>query len=178
MLRIVSATVAVAAITLQGAGPCTSRSGFDDDEPVVASVSFEPVDGSWDMQWVNRGSGGLQFGDTERYRVTLTGVDSPGAQDRRLQIMAGSTIIGIMQVHFPGGTAAPTFRYRTNEGAGVTPGGAMDLTDGTFWLGCTSPNRHVRGNADHGTGTQSNVSVRLAYQHDVGTPARTIRCLP
>jgi hypothetical protein len=90
--------------------------------------------------------------------------------------MAGSTIIGIMEVNFPGGTEAPTFLYRSNEGARVTPADAVDLTNGDFWLGCASPNRYVRGNKDHATRVPSNVSVRLAWQHNVSTPAQTIRC--
>lgn len=158
-----------------GFGPCTGRTGGGND-PVVGAISFTPVDGSWDIRYVSRPKNSIQFADTERYTVTLTGVNSPGALDRNLQIMAGSTQIGTMQVHFPGGTAAPTFVYRTNEGARVTPAGASDLTNGEFWLGCTSPNQYVRGNKDHATGVPSNVSVRLAWQHNVSTAAQTIRC--
>jgi hypothetical protein len=175
-MRISKFVVAVMAVCCLTAGPCTERSGFDPDEPVVASISFTPVDGTWDIRFVNRPSNSIQFADTERYRVTLTGTNSPRAQSRRLQIMAGSTQIGNMEVNFPAGTAAPTFNYRPNEGANVTPAGAVNLTGGEFWLGCTSPNRYVRGNKGHATSTSSNVSVRLAWQHNVTTPAQAIRC--
>lgn len=175
-MRITKLVVAVAAVGLLTAGPCTGRGGFDADEPVVGSISFTPVDGSWNIQYVSRPSNSIQFSDTERYRVTLTGINSPSSQTRRLQIMAGSTIIGIMELNFPTGTGAPTFLYRANENARVTPAGAVDLTNGEFWLGCTSPNRYVRGNNDHATSTSANVSVRLAWQHNVSTPAQSIRC--
>lgn len=176
MPRITKLVLAIAAVPVLTGALCLGRTP-PGNEPQVNGIDFAPIDGTWDIRWVNR-PGGILFSDTERYRVTLTGVSSPGAQSRNLQIMAGSTIIGIMRVDFPGGTGAPTFRYNANEGARVTPSGAVDLTNGEFWLGCTSPNRHVRGNRDHGTGTQSNVSVRLAWEHGTSSPARTIRCLP
>ena len=176
-MRIISKVMfAVSIVSCLGYGPCTGRTGGDPNAPVVGAISFAPVDGSWDIRYVSRPSNSIQFADTERYRVTLTGINSPVAQDRRLQIMAGSTTIGIMEVHFPVGTGAPTFDYHPNEGARVTPAGAVNLNNGEFWLGCTSPNQYVRGNSDHATGVPSNVSVRLAWQHNVSTPAQTIRC--
>ena len=147
------------------------------NEPTVAAVSFVPVDGSWSIQSVSRPSNSIQFGDTERFRVTLTGINSPGPQTRRLQIRAGSTNIGIIEIAFPGGTAPPTFLYRANEGANTTPIGAVDLTNGEFWLGCTSPNRYLRGNAARTSSTQSSVHVQLAWQHSTASASHTINCV-
>jgi hypothetical protein len=146
----------------------------------IGRFDFEPVDGSYNLRRHNFGPNGMTAAHVEYYRIILEVLSAPPAEEKfNLQIVAdgGQAKIGIVEVTLPQGSKTPQFRYRANAGAQATPSGISDLTNGRFWLACTSPNGHPRGNAFHASGTGSSVRMRMGFEHDWQSTAHTINCV-
>ena len=167
------------AIMTLGQG-CTGRSGFDVLLPDFTSATFDfsPVDGTYDLlRRVGPGST-LTAAMVEFYTIDLT-FSNPADRDFRfnLQVMAGGTQIGTVEVTLDLGSGAPSFVYRANAGARVTPVGMTDTTNGTFWLACTTPHDRTRGNAGRiSDSSETNVRLRVGADHSIVSTTHQIKC--
>ena len=161
---------------------CTARTGTDVPLPdfTEATFDFSPTDGTYDLQSrVGQGSP-LKAEWVEFYEIDLV-LDNPADRDYdfRLQVMAGSTRIGRIDVAFERGGVTPSLSYPAIAGAPVTPEGITDTTDGTFWLVCTvsNPPDHTLGNAGRITySNENNVRLRVGANHEIMSATHQVKC--
>ncbi len=168
-------------VILLGLYGCISRAGFENNPDVsIIHFDFEPVDDSYDMRRYNFPDNSINRSQTEFFRVLLE-LDRPvkKTENFRLQVMAdsGQTKIGIIDVTILEGSKTPYFYYAPNMGAKTTPEGITPLTDGRFWLACTSPNGHPRGNAGHSAKTGSEVLLRMGFDFSLLSKQHQINCV-
>jgi hypothetical protein len=150
----------------------TGRRGFDNPcEPdetncvVLSTIAFSPVDGSWNINWAGPPRDDLRFSQAERYRITLElDRNAPRAFSRDFLIREnrwyGWDTLGRFTASFAAGSRTPTISYPSQCcGADAIPAGTpANLTDGTFWMGCTKAGR-IKANGPHGD--DGHASIRL-----------------
>lgn len=142
-----------------------------------ATFDFTPADGSYNISWRQGAANTLAFSDVEFYAVDL---QFSNAADKEytfnLQVMADGTQIGTIEVTLAQGDQTPSLSYDKNEGAQHTPFLAVDMSDGTFWLACTTVNGNVRGNADKSS-KNVEVQLRVGADHNILSTGHNIQCV-
>jgi len=156
----------------------TGRSGFDnpceanETNCVVLEVrDFSPRDGSWTLTWANPGSN-LTFATAERFDINLRlDRNAPQTFSRDFLIsearFMGRHTLGRFTATFAAGSRTPTISYPAQCcGATATPSGTpANLTDGTFWMGCTAQGR-VKANGPHGDDGHARIRLEKVNKAD------------
>lgn len=168
---------ALAAILLL-AGPI-GRSGYDNpcnadatNCVVLTQIAFSPVDGSWNINWDGPPRHNLTFATAERYRVLLQiDRDAPTTFSRDFLIQEdrwyGSSTLGRFTATFNSGSRTPVISYSARCcGATATPSGTpANLSDGTFWMGCTKAGR-IKANGPHGDDGHATIRLEKVNKQD------------
>jgi hypothetical protein len=157
----------------------TGRSGFDNPcEPgetncvELQTRDFSPRDGTWDINWPGPPRADLTFNNAERFTINLQlDRNAPRTFSRDFLISADRTFgrqtLGRFTATFAMGSRTPTISYPSECcGAERIPAGTpANLTDGTFWMGCTKEGR-VKANGPRDDDQHARIRLEKVNKSD------------